>query len=667
MNKTMKGMLGVIVVIACTSTAARADGGLFDNMDFTFGGFVRAEVAAKTTGDENPNNQRGNPFDSRSELRTPVLPPASDQALVGNLNAGLGTALSVPPIGTWANAVPLPLASSVTRPVAPANNFFNYHILRAEGEFGWTITQHFKMVGRLRAIGDFGDYSNFNAPSLGGLQGGISGGNPALYGGAPNYFQYQVEGDKHPLPLELDGPNYQAYFPALFVDYTQGPLNVRVGEQTIAWGNAIFFRVFDTANGIDFRRHSILDYEQEEYSDKRVPAPAIRVNYQLNDNVLIDGYVERFTPTVYGNPNTPYNVIPSQFTVHDDYADYENKLSYAIRVTADFGDWSLEGFAGRRYNPDGVFRWTASGVNKALPYTSPLGAAVNLTNVASGAPDAGPALAGTPFEVAPGGVYSPTEWFHYAGLARLNGVSGLNASIDDFQPSTGQVYASDVSSYQGAYNELSTFFTAAGGSLRGHIARDYFQEYNFGLGAGYTTEGEPGSLLDQLLIHVEVSYTPDRTYTSPDLNTNFLHQNDWVGALTLEKYYRFTTAFPATYMVFQYMHRTRDDLFGRSLEGYGGTDTKASPGVSGGANYIVFAFQQPFPRDIYRIGFAALYDPRGGILVQPGVQWKINTQLSVDAFYTYINDHIGGTNPNNNLLGGTQFGNEMTLRVAYQF
>ncbi|HFW7063475.1 TPA: DUF1302 family protein, partial [Escherichia coli] len=89
----------------------------------------------------------------------------------------------------------------------------------------------------------------------------------------------------------------------------------RLGNQSIAWGQAIFFRVLDVVDGLDLRRHSVLDYAQEEYSDKRVPAPALRVGYQITDDILADGYVQKFQPTVYGNPNTQYNIIPVQFTV----------------------------------------------------------------------------------------------------------------------------------------------------------------------------------------------------------------------------------------------------------------------------------------------------------------------------------------------------------------
>lgn len=655
MKKSGIGIVGVLLGLSGVLPAT-ASADMFSPSSFSFGGFIRGEVAVKTSDQENPNNQRGNPFNQISETRQAYLPPGSTGTILTNLGLPSNTTL-----GTW-STLPLPgLVNSTTRPINPANNLFNLHIIRAEGEFGWNITSNLKMIGRLRTIVDPGHYSDFNAGSVNGFQGGISGGDPALYGGAPNLFQYRTQGDNHPLPLEWDGPNYEAYFPALFLNYQTGALNVRLGEQSIAWGNAIFFRVFDTANGLDLRRHSILDYAQEEYSDKRVPAPALSMSYQFDDGVMIDGYVEKFQPTIFGNPNTPYNFIPSQFTVHDYYSDYENKLNYAVRFQGNIGNLSLEAMAGRRYNPGGAFSWTQSGVNKSLPNSNLLGFAVNADNGGN----SGPALAGTPFEVAPGGVYSSQEWFHYAAMARLNGITGLNAAINQFQPSTTRVFASPVTNFQDASNELNTFFYTAGGSLRGHIARQYFQEYNFGLGAGYTVDGTPGSLLDQLLIHVEVRYTPDRTFTSPDLSTAFLRQNDWVGALTLEKYYRFTDAFPATYFVLQYMHRTRSDLFGRSLEGYGGTDTSVPKGVIG-ANYVVFAFQQPLPQDIFRIGFATLYDPRGGILVQPGVQWKVNNHLSIDGFYNYVNDHLSG-NPNNNLLGGASFANEVTLRVGYQF
>ena len=660
--------------------ASSSSGGWFQDMDVTFGGYIRPEVAVHTSDAENPNNERGNPYNTRAIARQAYVPPNSGNALF----AALGIPLTIPSPLNWTSVpvpnVPLVATGSdvVTRPIDPSNNVFNWHVLRVEGELGVKLTNDLKFIARASAIGDFGHYSAFRAPSACDSSSGcIEGGNPALYGGSPNYFQYQVEGSKHPNPLEWAGANYMVYFPTMILDYNRGPLNIRLGNQSIAWGQAIFFRVFDVVDGLDLRRHSVLDYAQEEFSDKRVPSPALRVGYQFTDDILADGYVQKFQPTVFGNPNTQYNIIPTQFTIHDHYSDYDDKLSYGLRFKGNFGQWGLQAMAVRRYNPDGAFGWTTSGVKKNLPSTTSggapnfLGTAVNLANAGTGG--AGVPLSQTPFEVAPGGIYSAAEWFHYAALARLDGIVGLNHAISEFTPATTKVFASSASDFQEAYNELDSFFIAGGGSLRGHLQRDYFQETVLGLGASYVTEGEPGSVLDQLIINVEVSYTPAKVFTNPTLSNQFLHQNDWVGALVLEKYYRFSDAFPATYFVLQYMHRTRDDLFGRALKGYGGaesdtyapTATSAAPGVTN-ANYVVFAFQQPFPQDIYRVGFATLYDPRGGILVQPGLQFKPNGHWSIDGFYNYINGHLSG-NPNRNLLGNMEFANEFTVRLGYQF
>ena len=412
------------------SDGSAAGSGMFADFDFSWGGFIRPEVAI-SLGDENPNNQRGNPFNGVAVARAPGVPQPVD---------GLGALL--PPF-----SVPNPLLNdTVTRPVTPSNNFFNLHVMRLELEGAVKFTPSLKLVGRLRSIFEPGNYSEFDPVAIANADtGGITGGDPGLYHGDPNYFQYRVEGKKHPNPLEAAGPNYLVYFPALFLDYQEGPLNVRLGNQQIAWGQAIFFRVLDVVNGIDFRRHSILDNAQEEFSDKRVPALAVRASYQLSDNWLADAYVQKFQPTVYGNPNTSYNVIPSAFTVHDRYGDYDNKISYGLRLKGEIGEIGVQAIAVRRYNPDGVFRWTASGVNRDIP----------------GLVGSGAAMQGTPLEVDSTGIWSGEEWFTYAASVRLDGVGGLNAAINEFAPATSSLLASPVDNYADASRQLDTFFTDA--------------------------------------------------------------------------------------------------------------------------------------------------------------------------------------------------------------
>lgn len=684
-QRATRGRWAFAVAVLTFSSAALADG-FWSEFDLALGGFLRAEGSYSTSSFDNPNNQLGNTFNERSIERQAFVPPALITTVIGDLPI-LGPIvdalpITLPAVGTW-TTLPFPpgVANDTSSPglrgfdtalmegtpIPRVDNDINYAILRGELEIGLRYGQNWSLIGRLRGIYDPAVYDEFDARSIANSRASILGGDPELYAGSPNYFDYRVEGGGRANPLEWTGENYQIYFPALFLQYNNGPLNLRIGNQQIAWGQAIFFRVLDVPNGLDLRRHSLLDYAQEEFSDKRIPSLGIRLGYQITDSVLADAFVQKFQPSVLGNPNTQYNIIPVQFTVHDLYKESgrDDDLSYGLRLKGNFGQWGLQAIASERINPDGVFRWTKSNVATPLPdQPGTLGSYVNLLLALQGN-DSGALLAETPFEAAPGGVYSANEWYNYAAQVRLDGVAGLNAAIAEF-PAAQALTASVVDTYEEGFNELNTFFIAAGGSLRGHIAREYFREQVYGLGASYVTEGTPGGLLDQLIINLEASYTPDRTFTATSLSRNYIVEDAWVGALVLEKYHRFSVAFPATYMVFQYMYRTTDDIFGRHLSGYGGTEFSAATGVSD-ANYFVFAFQQPFPQDVYRIGFAALYDPRGSLLVQPGIKYKPSREWTFEAFYSFIDGDLGADNPNETLLSTVDFADELTVRIGYQF
>ena len=685
-RRLLTGARNAIALGAALFAASAQADGFFSNFDLAVGGFLRVEGTYSTSSYDNPNNQLSNIFNGREIERQAFVPPtllqevAVDLPIVGPIVDLLP--IDRPVVDSW-TTLPLPAlvatdanspglrgvdsAAGEGTPFPRIDNDINYAILRGEVEFGLRYGQNWSLIGRLRGIFDPAVYDEFDAQSVAGLRRGIFGGDPALYRGKPNYFEYRVEGDSSPNPLEWTGDDYQVYFPALFLQYNSGPVNLRIGNQQIAWGQALFFRVLDVPNGLDLRRHSLLDYAQEEFSDKRVPSLGIRLGYQITDAVLADAFIQKFQPTVLGNPNTQYNIIPTQFTVHDLYkeGDYDDELSYGLRLKGNHGQWGWQAIAVERFNPDGTFRWTKSNVATPLPNElTTTGQYVNTTLALQGL-DSGELLAQTAFEVAPGGVYSANEWFNYAAQVRLNGITGLNASIEEF-PATTELYASTVETFEEATNQLNTFFIAAGGSLRGHIAREYHREQVYGLGGSYVTEGEPGSLLDQLIINLEVSYTPDRTFTNTSLSRNYIVEDAWIGALVMEKYHRFTPAFPATYFVLQYMYRDTDDLFGRHLSGYGGSETKVADGISE-AHYVALAFQQPFPQDVYRIGFATLYDPRGSILVQPGIKYKPSREWTFEAFYTYLDGDLNGANPNDTLLSTVDFADEVTVRIAYQF
>jgi len=573
-------------------------------VDWQFSGFVRTETALNTENDPlNIFNQNGNPYNIHPTSRNGLFPDTTQR-------------------------------SEVNSPQQ-----IDLQQFRAELDATGRFNDEFSIVTRMRVLADPGAYAH----------------EP---GTKPNYLGYTTSGDNHPIPLEFSSNNYNIDFPALFAEYNNGPLDVRLGNQQIAWGQAIFFRVLDVPQGLDWRRHSLLDYVPEEFSDKRVPAPALRISYQLTDNWLVDSFVEKFEPSVYPNQNTPYNFIASQFTVHDHYGKYDADTNEGIRVKGSIGDIGLQAIYTHRFNPDGVYRWTASGVNRDIP----------------GLPGSGQLLQHTAFEVSPNGVWSANEWFNYAAQSRLNGLDGLNKSITDFAPYTSLLGAVPVPNIAYARKELDTFFQLAGGGaignnnggLVGHIAREYRQEDDIGAGASYVTNGAPGSLLDQLIINVETLYTPRRTFTSPDLGHDFITKPEVTTAVVLEKYQRFFESFPATYLVGQFLYKSQSDIFGRYIGGLGGTENKLPHGYGGGFKAAAFALQQPFPNLIWRFDFAALYDLKGGILLQPAIRWKPSGNWSMELFYNYINARIGN-NPNENIFGGVQYANEVTLRVGYQF
>ncbi|POP54475.1 DUF1302 family protein [Zhongshania marina] len=651
--------------------------GILEEVSISSSGFIRLETAFSTSNDQNVSNQTGNPFNNVSISRQAYTPPA----LIPNISSVLG--LPVPEVGTW-STLPLPAIDGTSpgiRNVESKESDINYGIIRGELDTKVNFNDKISLNARIRGVFTSPDLyeTHFDASEFDSFQGGVSGGLSSLYHGESNYFEYRVEGNDKPNPLEIAGDNYLIDFPALFLEYNTGPWNFRLGNQQIAWGQTIFFRVFDVVNGLDLRRHSILDYAQEEFADERVPSISLRATWQATDNILLDGYIQKFQPSVFGNPNTPYNVIASQFTVHDRYDEQglNDSLNFGLRAKGDYGNFGWQAMAVRRYNPDGVFRWSKSGVVKDLPNN--LGTVGNLVNLAyAGTLDrqfasSGEALANSPFEVAPTGVCSATEYFYYAAESRLDGYNGLNAAIEEFEGPS-ELFASTVNTIEDAVAQLDTFFMAAGGCMRGHIQREYYREDVYGIGGSYVTSGEPGSIFDQMIINIEMSITPDRVFTNPSLSKKRIVEDAFVGALVAENYYRFTQNFPATYLVFQYMYRNADDLVGRSLEGYGasapvGTPSPGDIQIPGGVNnaqYLAFAAQQPFPQDIVRLGFAVLYDVRGGILLQPGIRWKPSGDVTVEAFYTHIDGDLGG-NPNENTLSTLDFADELTIRLGYQF
>ena len=601
-SRVVRGALGSVLLMASSIVSAA---------DWQFTGLLREEVAAPIDNQVNPQNQQGNVFNG-----------------VAVRNTGLG-----PLIAPGLSPTTLTRPGSISK-----HNTWNMFATRvelsADGKMGDDWAAHLKLRGFTDQVGHIDNaFENINL------------------------FQEPFRGGGNGTPLEVARKDWILDLPAAYVDYNHGPLWVRVGNQQIAWGEAIFFRVLDVPNGLDYRRHSILDVAAEEYSDKRVPAPGVRSSYRVTNDWTVEGFAQRFNPSILADPNSPYNTIPSQFTVEqrEGYDEVKNDWNFGARLQGKIGDVGLQFMATQRHNPDGVFRWTDSHAG---------------------------VLSGTPFEAGTGqGVYSAGEWFRYSGFARLDGVGGLAAALNEHPPTSPVIGGTALAVLRGCGASLSpqiSFPTPASascvldsffdpvvglGNLVGHIAREYPSENVYGFGANYIFEGAPDSLLDQLIARFELSYTPDKKFTNPTLSRSYIKSDETAFALIFEKNYKFSSSFPATYIVTQWLHKTSSDLFGRSLRGMGGPDTAGSPSGLSHFDAAALAIQQPSPTLEWRGDLTVLTDFRGGWLVQPGAKWHPSKSFQVDAYVNVILNEGANDNFGENLISAR----EVFARFTYYF
>lgn len=566
-------------------------------------GFVRQEMAFKTTSEGNRYNQNSNVFNG------------------------------VPVVNV--------LGSTVTRDgLTSPDDDWNLFATRAELDIETRWSDNITTYAKIRAFYD----------ASGSL-------NDDSYDGA-EYFEAPYFGGDRGGYLELNNEKGMIDFSALYLDFDQGAFWLRAGIQQIAWGEALFFRVSDIANGLDFRRHSFVDFAAEEYADERVSSPGLRGTYRFNDTFELEAFAQLFSPSILPNRNTPYNVISSQFDVrgNDGFEDAKGNINTGIRLTAQFGDFGVSGFISHRTNPDAVLKWTESGINPfaGIPGLDPVGALI----------------AQTPFELNPEGVWTAQEWFQYAADSRLNGHTALNTAIREFS-AVQALGAGETPNPGVSAGLLDVFFDpvagpASGGGLgplKAHLSSDYEDEDIFGVAANYIVTAGPDSFFDQLVIRAEATYTPDKVFTATDLSRDYVVEDEYVASLVFEKYHRFTSAFPATFMVLEYMYKSESDLFGRHLSGAGGDGGFSEPPGESNFQAAVLAIQQPFPGLEWRADLSVLYDFNGGVFVQPAVRWKPNKEWTVEGFYNYFHSDGG----NDDIFETLEYSDELGLRIGYQF
>ena len=508
---------------------------------------------------------------------------------------------------------------------------------------------------------------------------------------------------------EWNSPNFVADLPAAYIDYNQGPLWLRVGNQTIAWGEAYFFRVMDVANGLDLRRHLTLGPGGEEYSDQRVASPAIRLSYTFKNGWELDAFAQMWSPTILPSINTPYNVIGAGATLdeRDEFDDAKGSINFGARLTMNLTDYltGIVMYTNRR-SPDGVARYAeAPNSNAGLENRFCVGPFNDTNNLLTGLAHLGAAVpaVGLPTMpvVAPGtkminNCGSPlapdplaansTEYWHLVGRARLDPMKALTVVVDEWpadQWATREIFGfGKETNVVDAFRTIEGFHSSFGG-FRAWVTREFKREHIIAIGANYLINADPDSIFDQMLIRGEVSVTPNKKFTDLGLSFKFIEETEVISAFIIEKYHRFTQAFPATYIVFQWMHRTESDLFGRHLSGTESTDLEdfidpvtgdflpaafvdgaATPAGSDNADYVVFAMQQPFPNLIWRFDLALLIDVEGAYLIQPGIRYRPAANWQWDLYANLIE---GGGDENDDIMETIDWADEVFLRLTYYF
>ncbi len=599
-------------------------------------GFIRQEMAYKINSDQNPNNPHGNPLSGKSQPNRALTDPGA---------CGLIDMIG----GAGACAYLSSVQPNLTKPKLDQETDWNVFATRAEVDFDISISNNLSAFVKIRGyyqpdvFEDYGDTDLFSVNNHG---------NEATF-------------------LSVSDDDYMVDLPSLYLDYAKGPLWVRVGQQQIAWGEALFFRVADVANGLDLRRHLFLDYAAEEYADERLSAPGIRASYNIGQDWELEVFAQMFQPSVLPNRGSPYNLLPYQARVdyESGYDKVDDNINAGVRLRGQIGDLGMQFFAVSRHNPDPIIKTIPGGL--VMP---------GLLNGPIPVPDSSGELAGSqPFTqdlTGEFGFNSAADWFNGTALAGIDGLAVLNGLIADYgyiddvftllstAGLTNGMLDPNVSTIEQGQVIVDTLVTAFGAPLVASVEAEYASENIFGLGFNYIFYAEPNTFLDQLVVRFEGSYTPDKKFTNPGAGSNFISHDEWVTSLTLEKYQRFSDNFPATFFIFQWMHKSESDMLGRHLSGLGGDANHLSGNGEPGRGWdgLVFAFQQPFPNLTWRADLSVLYDLNGGFMIQPAVRYKPSGDWTIEAFANFIDAKDNGS-----IFAPMEWSDDITVRLTYQF
>ena len=172
----------------------------------------------------------------------------------------------------------------------------------------------------------------------------------------------------------------------LWADYNPGDFWVRVGRQTIVWGDVAPTRLLDDINPLDLSWHLVLEpLGKEAFDNLRIPLWAARGAYSFPfaPDFQLEGYISpdvvAFVSTQLPARDSPLNVIglPPFIKLRDDMGNGQRGTSGGLRLLGRQG--------GLDYTLNWVQRHIGSGVTVFESFipdpTSPIGGILNLKQV----------------------------------------------------------------------------------------------------------------------------------------------------------------------------------------------------------------------------------------------------------------------------------------------
>lgn len=695
-------------------------------IDWSFTGFVRQEIAYSITNQKNPYNANTKPnIDKAVPAQTfgAYNPGVNETGIFTAAPATCNYWAGANGFGFTENPQSLVNAATVAAGGSPcgtpggvttaggaafADDGQNFNIFNTRAELDIqanNITREINAYAKIRVY--FDGTSNFNDQLTGA------------------HFKEEFYGSRGNL-LEVNSNDVMIDIPSLYFDYNKGPLWVRVGQQQIAWGEALFFRVFDVANGLDLRRHFFLDVAAEEYADERVASPGIRVSYTFNNGIEIDAFMQMFSPSLLPAANTTYNLVTQGFhwTNGNELDEAKNTLNYGMRAIWPITDsLTIQAMAVNRRNPDGVTRWNDAPATMPNGNPNPFCSGTTMANAiaaSAGTPDFS-ALFGSPFggtidlsaadiatlttptgglartkyvEHGCGSFFMPNNlgtnsastWWQLSADARFDPTALVSTGVDLAPVSRletregfglpNETSADAITRYgseRAAGVNTLDIFQSNFGPLAGWITREFNRETIVGFGGNYIFSSD-NEFLDQLVLRGEMSYTPNKQFTNTFLSADWIEEDEWVASIIAEKYHRWTDTVPAMFMVAEWMFKSESDLFGRHLSMMGtnpSTDltcgAKCADNTPDGAdsfNAVVFAFQQPFPNLVWRLDAAVLIDIEGGWFFQPGIRYRPSAKFQFDLYANLAQD---GGNKGDDIIETFDWADEVFVRATYFF